>query len=293
MSDKSIIFLINKNAGHGVVLKKLEELIHQKFSPQNKAFKIEYAEYQGHIEKLAQDAAKQDIDTIVVAGGDGSLNGVFKEIKGKNISLGIIPIGSGNGLGRHLNIPFNIEKALDTIINGKTKLIDTATINNIPFISIAGVGFDALIAKLFTQTKIRGFWAYMNLVFKNYFSYQPNIYHISNAENNYKVKAFIISFANSDQFGYNTSIAPQAKIDDGFLDVCILKKPPWYAIPIVGLQLLFNKINHSSYYTTFKSKKLTVEADENMIINIDGEHLCGTTKLTVKLSPKSLKVIIP
>lgn len=292
MSDKSIVFLINKNAGHGVP-KVLEGLIHQKFSTTNINYKIEYAEYQGQLEKVVQAAAKQGVDIIVVAGGDGSVNGVFKEIKDKNISLGIIPIGSGNGLARHLHIPFNIEKSLDTIINGKTKLIDTATINNNPFVSIAGIGFDALIAKFFTQTKTRGFLAYIKLVIKNYFSYQPKKYRINNAENNFELDAFIISFANSDQFGYNTSIAPQAKIDDGFLDVCILKKPPWYAIPVVGLQLLFNKINHSSYYTTFKSKNLTVEADENMIINIDGEHKSGTTKLTVNLSPKSLKVIIP
>ncbi len=292
MSYKSIVFLINKNAGYGVP-QELERLINQRFSQQNNSFKIEYAEFQGQIEKLAQAAVQQKVDTIVVAGGDGSVNGVFKEIKDTNISLGIIPLGSGNGLGRHLNIPFNIEKALDTVIKGKTKLIDTATINNNPFVSIAGVGFDALIAKLFRQTKVRGFWAYIKLVIKNYFSYQPEIYHIHHEDNNIEVKALIISFANSDQFGYNTSIAPQAIIDDGFLDVCILKKPPWYAVPFLGFQLMFNQIKHSPYYTTFKSNELTVESKENMIINIDGEHLSTTTKLAVRLAPKSLRVIIP
>lgn len=290
MSENSILFLVNNKAGNGLP-KKFEARLNSFLNAQNIKYKIAYSEYAGHLRELAKEGIEAGFKSIVVAGGDGSINEVFVPLVNTNIRFGILPFGSGNGLARHLKIPLNLEQALQIIVSGKAKLIDSATINEIPFLSIAGTGFDAFIAKQFPMSKSRGFRTYFKMVLKYYFGYQSIHYKIPSES--YQTDALLISFANSSQFGNNISIAPQASIDDGLIDVCIVQKPPLFALPFMILMLLTGKINKSKYYQSFKSKQLTVECHVNQLINIDGEFKETSNQITVKVVPGSINIIVP
>ncbi|PLX14153.1 MAG: diacylglycerol kinase [Marinilabiliales bacterium] len=208
--------------------------------------------------------------------------------------MGIIPGGSGNGLARHLGIPRNKNKALKLIKSKKVTKIDTASVNGKAFVSIAGVGFDALVAKLFAESTQRGFLSYFRLIAEKYPRYKPKKYTIIIDENTkIQTTALFLSFANSNQFGYNTAIAPNAKLNDGKLDLCIVKKPMLFEIPIIANLLLLKKIHLSPFVNIIPVKNIIVKQSKNRHTNIDGEAVKLGKDLNINIKPLSLNIIIP
>jgi len=246
-----------------------------------------------HASELSRNAVDQNTDIVVAVGGDGTINEVASSLIGSDTALGIIPAGSGNGLAHHLNIPFNIAEAISLINKGSLLNIDTVSVNDKPFLSIAGIGFDALVADKFAGNTTRGMMTYVKIVSAEYRKYRPLNYELSIDGNKNKYKALLISFANSDQFGYNTSIAPEARIDDGFMDVCIVKKIPLYSMPFVLLLLAIRKIHWTSFVQIIKAREVLVHSSDELIVNIDGEPVTMRGPLKISLIPHSLKVIIP
>ena len=169
---KRILFIINPNSvkrNNSRVSKAIELGIdHAKFIV-NKI----YTESAGHAVQISKDAVEGKVDIIVAVGGDGTVNEVASQMINSNAVLGIVPLGSGNGLARHLGISRNIEKAIELINRQNTSVIDTGFINGKVFISIAGVGFDAYIAEKFANGNQRGFFGYFKLIANEYFNYKP------------------------------------------------------------------------------------------------------------------------
>ncbi len=289
---RSIVFIVNRNSAkknHDQVTQGIKSGIDNKLN----TVSIVYTEYAGHAEVISKKAVDDNVDVIVAVGGDGTVNEVATPIVNSDSILGIIPLGSGNGLARHLGIPRNINKAIELIANFDTTTIDTCTVNEKTFVSIAGVGFDAHIAELFAKGNRRGFLGYFHIVANEYFGYKSDTYKLS-FDNNEKVNetALFIAFANSNQFGYNTTIAPNATLKDGFLDVCIVKKPMIFKLPIIANLLLLRKLDKSPSVKIIKAKEIAVERQSEGIVNIDGEAINFKKKLSIKIKPLSLKIII-
>ncbi|PKP53270.1 MAG: hypothetical protein CVT92_05175 [Bacteroidetes bacterium HGW-Bacteroidetes-1] len=290
---KSVLFIVNPIAGNSrkesfpVFVKRV--LDHEQF-----AYKIHFTEYAGHATELARKAVIEKYYLVVAVGGDGTINEVARCLIHSDVALGIIPSGSGNGLARHLSIPLNFEGALEVINKGKMVKIDTVKINKQVFVSIAGVGFDALVAKLFAKDPNRGFFTYLKIVTSRFPNYKPKHYKlILDDEKTIETDALFISLANSNQFGYNTSIAPEAKLNDGLIDVCIVEKPQLIDIPII-INLLFLKMTHRSKFVTIhKVKKVALFREKNRVINLDGEPVKVHKNLQAEVIPLSLNVLIP
>jgi len=165
-------------------------------------------------------------------------------------------------------------------------------VNNNFFLGIAGIGFDALIAKKFASSKKRGFWSYVKLVLKEFFRYEPINFELIVDGVQISKKAFLISFAKSTQYGNDFKIAPNAKLDDGYLQIAILKYPPPYAILDVVMKLKKGFIAKSKYYETIRCKEVTVKKS-NILAHLDGEPYHFENEIELKIFPKSLKVIMP
>lgn len=190
-------------------------------------YSISWTEYGGHAKELAREAIASGVDVIVAVGGDGTINEIGTAMLGAEQTFAIVPCGSGNGLARHLHIPLKAEKVITEVINkGVKSKIDTASINGVPFISIGGVGFDAIIADYFAKDPNRGLKTYVKLVTERYFKFQPEKYHlILDDDTEIDCEPLFISFANSNQFGNNAVVSPHASLNDGLLDVCVFKNP--------------------------------------------------------------------
>lgn len=293
MANKSILFIVNPVSG-SKRLANISEIINKQIVVSNYTVRIVYTESAGHASILSKEAVEKGVDIIVAVGGDGTVNEIASQMIGSESILGIIPGGSGNGLARHLGIPLSAEKAVRLIFEGNVSKIDTGTVNNKAFISIAGVGFDALVAKLFSENTKRGFLTYLSLIARQFSKYREKKYVIGiDKQEPFTTRAFFISFANSNQFGYNTTISPNAMLNDGLLDVCLVKKPKIIDLPLILNLLMLKKIDQSPLVEIKRAKKITVKRSKNRFVNIDGEACKLKKNLVVAINPLSLNVIIP
>lgn len=286
---KKIAFVINPNAG----VKKKLDIIH--FIKKNSS-QIHDSEFIIWHDKYDFESVKQKIksggyDIVVACGGDGTVNQVASVIAHSEMALGILPLGSGNGLARSNGIPMDLIKALKVIERGSYKQIDGAKINDSPFFCTAGIGFDAHIAHEFAMSTKRGFATYFNKTVKSFFAYKPNYYTICIDGKKIETKAFLVTVANSGQWGNDVYIAPKAQLNDGWLNISILKPFSTSSLPLIGIKLFLKKIDTSSKVISDKGKKIEIEFDGELPVHFDGEPMLVKSKLIVHIMPLALRIV--
>ncbi|MEZ5198517.1 MAG: diacylglycerol kinase family lipid kinase [Bacteroidales bacterium] len=292
MERKKLVFIVNPASG---VHKKnnITAIIEESIDRSKFDYSIERTTGPGHATEISRAQVEAGVDIVVAVGGDGSVNEAAKGLVHSQAVLGIIPAGSGNGLANFLKIPTNYRKAIEVINQQNVAKIDTGSINEKLFVSIAGIGFDGLVARKFAESKRRGFLSYLRIVTEEYPNYKPKKYKITYDNNEINTRAMFIAFANSDQFGYGTAIAPNARIDDGLLDVCIAAKPPIIDFPVLASLLYWRKIDKSKHLELFKASEIIVKSKKKRWVNIDGESMKHGKKLFIKVHPNSLNIIVP
>jgi diacylglycerol kinase (ATP) len=289
---KKILFIINPISG-GRNKKKIPGLIELHLNKNLFEHRISFTEKVEHGFMLAKAAIKDGYDIIVAVGGDGTVNEVAKAIINSDIILGIIPYGSGNGLARSLKIPLNTVQAIRTINNFTVDKIDSASFNNHFFFNVAGSGFDAHISQSFASNKIRGLLGYIKTTFKELRNYVPQVYKLNLDGEMYVRKAFIVSIANSSQYGNGAYIAPRADVKDGWLDVVIVKPVAWYRIPFAASKMFTNTVESSRYVEMFKAKKIYIEREFEAAVHLDGEPRMEQKNISIEIIPLSVNVIVP
>ena len=291
---KRLLFLVNPVSGVNQEKKaSLSDQVAEVLDAGQYDWEVVVSEAPGQLYELSRAAAENGTDVVIAVGGDGTVNQIARGIFGSKTILGLVPAGSGNGLAHHLGIPTDVAKSLALINKMKVKDIDTAQMNDRLFISIAGIGFDALVARKFADAERRGFLSYLKIVTTEYANYRPRKYKMIIDGKSVERQALFVSFANTNQFGYNTIIAPDAKIDDGLIDVCIVKKVPLTQAPQVMGLLLTKKIGTSDYVEIIKAREVKLKRNKNRVVNIDGEPVKLNRELSIKVNPLSLKVIVP
>ncbi len=293
MKEK-ILFIVNPISGHHDK-SKFPSIVEKLIDKDKYDYTITLTEYGGHAVELTKQAIENQYDIIVAVGGDGTINEVATTMIGASQTFAIVPYGSGNGLARHLHLPLKPDKVITEVINkGVKSKIDTAAMNGVPYISLAGVGFDAIIADFFAQDPHRGIKTYVKLVTKEYLHFQPKKYHlILDGKEEIDCEPFFISFANSNQFGSNAVVSPTASLNDGLLDVCIFKKPNMLQVPYVATRLLTKKIDRTHFVDIHKAQKIQVIRENDEIANIDGEAVMMPKDITVEINPLSLNILLP
>lgn len=287
-----IVFIVNPVSGTGRQ-KRIGGVIEKYLDRSKYSFTIHFTDSRGHATILARQAVAGGAKVVVAVGGDGTVNEVGRGVVGSNAAMAIIPTGSGNGLARHLKLPMNFRKAIGIINRGYTRTIDTATLNGAFFVNVAGVGFDALVARKFAEAERRGFLSYFSISTSAYSRYQPKKYFITIDGRQYKRRALMISFANSSQFGNNTTIAPKASLDDGLIDVCILKKLPFWKITLLSPLIFTKKFDRTPYLEIIQGKEITVQRKKGKYVHLDGDHGKEEKTFSVNVVPLSLHVVVP
>lgn len=293
MKEK-ILFIVNPISGHHDK-SKFPKIVDELIDKDKYDYTITLTEYAGHAVELTKQAIDNQYDIIVAVGGDGTINEVATTMIGASQTFAIVPYGSGNGLARHLHLPLKPKKVITEVINkGVKSKIDTATLNGVPYISIAGVGFDAIIADYFARDPKRGIKTYVKLVTEKYFKFKPEKYHlILDDKEEIDCEPLFISFANSNQFGSNAVVSPTASLNDGLLDVCIFKKPNFIQVPWIAERLLTQKIDRTHVVDIHKASKIKVIREKEDIANIDGEAKMTSKDIEVTINPLSLNILLP
>jgi len=280
-----IFFIINIKSGSKSTSSKAQ-LIQKLNKIENSS--LHFTEYSGHGGELAKLAISQQASKIIVVGGDGTINEVASELIHTKIPIGIIPIGSGNGLARHLNIPMDFKSALNIALHGENKVIDSLTWNSKPFFCTAGIGFDAYVAEEFSKTQHRGFWNYIKSTLRSSLTYVPIQIEINNQIEN----VFSLSIANANQFGNNAYISPLSNIQDALFEV--VKVSPLHIIEKAQLGIrLFLKTIQTHPKVAIKSLEIfEFSIKKGICYHIDGESLISDESLVkINIIPKSLVVV--
>ncbi len=288
---KRVLFLINPISGIGKQ-KTIEKYIDLELDKNRINVDISYTQYKAHARELAADAVGK-YDAVVAVGGDGTVNEVASRLVGTDTALAIIPTGSGNGLARFLKIPLRLSKAIQSLNDFKIRKIDTLKVNQYCCVNVAGIGFDAHISHHFEGKKIRGLLGYLQLIAGEFAAYKPDYYQLNIDGHIYKRRAFLVSFANSSQYGNNIHIAPNAKIDDGLIDVSIINEFPKIETPVMLLSLLDKSIHKHDKDEVILAKDIVINHSSGILAHIDGEPVDLGNEARVKILPLSLNVVVP
>lgn len=288
---KRVVFIVNPRS-HEIKGLDINKIIEANLDSNQFQYKIVYTQCAQHATELAQEALINSADIIAAVGGDGTVNEVGRALVNSEAILAIIPVGSGNGLARHLGIPVGLTKALKALNHGSPVIIDTAKMNEKTFLGVAGIGFDAHVAHKFALFGRRGFFSYCRVALKEFSLYPSQSYFITIDGKQITRKAFILTFANSSQYGNNFIITPKARVSDGYLDLVIVDDIPIHSIPQFLYRFGHGTLNRSHHFETRQFKEITIQHPD-MQAHIDGEPVLFKGEIKVTIQPKSLKVLVP
>lgn len=258
--------------------------------PDNLRFKYIFWDLPERKNEIIKEIETSNAEVLVAVGGDGTINLLAEIALKKNKALGIIPAGSGNGLARHLKIPLDSKKALGLLLNAKVKEMDMASVNGIHFLCTAGVGFDAVIGKEFAKRDTTGIWGYIKKVLDQAFTYKAQKYSLNYEKNSIEREAFMITFANASQYGNNAFIAPSASVQDGKLNICIMRPFPLImALPIV-FRLFTRSLDKSKYLETLSLSEIQINRKPGPV-HLDGDPHEMNGMLDVRVIPEKIKVL--
>lgn len=284
------LFIINPKSGKKLGL-GLKNII-KKYFPDDE---IVFTEYKGHAKKLAAQAVLNNTEQVIVAGGDGTVNEAVQSLAKTNTALGIIALGSGNGLARELGCCLGIlEQRVSSLKDFKIKTYDLGIANGEYFINLAGVGIEADIAAKFDSLGAegkRGKWPYFKIGAKSLFTYKAPLLKVKADGKEYELKNLSLVFANGRQYGSGFFIAPKAAFDDGFLDMTAVKQTNIFKL-LLGLpSFFFPSCKIVSVADTYKIKSAEVYMPGSFSYHIDGEPKQGQDKLTIEICAKAIKVL--
>ena len=292
---KNIAFIINPISGSKETQnakRKLPKLIMQTLDSEQWLPNIAFTEYAGHATELARQYTRMGFDAVVAVGGDGTVNEVARGVRDSQTAMGILPMGSGNGFARHLNIPIRVNKAIEMLNHSEPIRVDYGLANGKLFVSTCGTGFDALIADHFAGSSKRGFATYLQNILKDVFSYTPQNYHIVGDGLDVTHKAFLITFANANQWGYEALIAPKASIQDGKMDIMLMSSHAILGSASLALRLFAGSIDDSHFMDTLRAKEVTLERESAAPFHIDGDPVDMEKDIHIRIVEDGLRVLV-
>lgn len=298
--SRHIIYIINPVAGTRSK-KDLQELIQTKTTAKNIPFKVFPSVASGDYSYLRSIIMEEKITDVVIAGGDGTVSQVVSSLMDADVNFGILPCGSGNGLAYTAKISKQPARALETIFTGKPSAVDGFMINDQFACMLCGLGFDAKVAHDFALQPKRGLPTYVKQVVKNFFSAKPYSFELKIGPAKMLTDAYFISIANSNQFGNNFTIAPQASLSDGLLDIVIVTNQSKLSVLLQTLKQIRGKnkletdiiAKNKKGVIYFQTDKLQIKNLSLAPLHIDGDPAETPLAIKIEIMKKCFRLIQP
>lgn len=246
------------------------------------------------IRNLKRKIKNFEPDLVIAGGGDGTINLTAKCMLSTKIPMGILPLGSANGLATELEIPSNIEDAYEIAIKGQPTPIDVLEVNN-KYLSLhlSDIGFNANLVKRFEAEEQRGKFGYAKQFFKEYMVSNSDRFYFSFNGNEFSRRAVMVVFANATKYGTGAIINPNGKLSDGKFEVCIIKPYPWYAIFGMAYSFFFGNLDKSRYVKILSTDKINVRVKKAQTIQVDGEIIGSHKSIKARVIDEKIYVVKP
>jgi diacylglycerol kinase (ATP) len=251
-------------------------------------------ERHGHARELATVAVGQGARLVIAWGGDGTINEVASALAFGEVPLGIIAAGSGNGLATELGVDRRPELALAKSIAAVPAVMDVGEMNGRLFVNVAGVGIDAHVAWQFNAAHNvgRGLTGYLRIGARALFSYAPASYTITTSEGRVGVRAVLVVVANGAQYGNGARIAPDARVDDGQLDLVVVEERSRLRTLCQTPRLFSGSMARVPGCSIRRVREATIECTDPMVFHVDGEPIQGGTTLAARVHPGALRICV-
>lgn len=283
--------ILNPVAGRGRAL-KLMPRIEAFFRSQELAHKLHLTTERGDATKAAREATSAGCRTVVAVGGDGTVNEVVNGLVGSRAALGIIPCGVGNDFARTLSLPKKWKAACQCIAQGKSRVVDVGIVNGRYFVNATGAGFDAAVANEVACSRklIGGIWPYLFAVFRMLVRFKRGKIEFVFDDSIISTRAWLVAVTNGSTYGGGMKICPQAKIDDGFLDFCVIGDVSlWRVLYYLPLVIIGKHLGLPKIYSGKASKISLITPDYHF--HMEGEVLTNS-RLEISLQPQALRVVV-
>ncbi len=287
------LFVINPIAG-GLDKNQYVSDLKARFTQKGAAFDVIETTGDNDQEKILKYMATCKPDVVVAVGGDGTCNLVAELIQQKDVAMGIVPLGSANGLATELSIPTNTNEATDLLFAGKEIHIDAILINKKHLcLHLSDIGLNARVVKRFEREKSRGMWGYFKQYISEIFRMDPKKFKFDLNGNQFRRKAHMVVIANASKYGTGAIVNPIGKINDGKFEVCIIKPFPLWSIFSISIALFRGTLKTSRYVKILSCKKIKVYNKYRETVQVDGEVIGEPAVVNAKILHNILKVIVP
>ncbi len=287
-------FVVNPTSGAGHAGKTWPHIA-EKLDRSGQQYKVYFTSYSGDGTTLAAKAVKEGAELVVAVGGDGTLCEVVNGIDPDQTVFAVIPLGTGNGFRRSCALPGQWQAVLQGLSSWKPRRIDLGLINGTYFLNVAGIGFDAAVAEMASKKykAIKGYTAYVLAFFDELTHFDHFCTRIDCAEWEIEQKnTLLVLVANGSYYGGGFSIAPQADIDDGKLDLIIIRRLTNPETTLLAFQAMVGRhLDHAAVITT-RTDYFKIEADHQVPVQIDGE-VTGKLPVEISIKPGALKILAP
>ena len=245
------------------------------------------------LDSIIDAAADRGVEVVYAVGGDGTVHEIAKRVMRRNLILGILPTGSGNGFARHLGLASATRQSLASCQNGSVITVDTAEVNGMPFFGVLGIGLDAEIARRFASSHVRGMRTYVKEGLRAFRAYGPEDYELTIDGVTGRKRALLIAIANSSQYGNNARIAPIASLQDGLLNIVTVRDTSLFFAPLLLARLFNGSLHRSSLVSFATGREIIIRRANSGAAHLDGEPMDLPAELRVKIVPRSLRVLVP
>lgn len=242
----------------------------------------------------AQAAVDAGATRILAAGGDGTINCIARVLAGTPVQLGVIPLGTANVMALELGIPIDPVLALRIALHGEVRAVDIGRANERLFVLNAGLGFDAqVVTELVPRWKqLFGTMAYVATGLQVLTSFPRVTFHLVLPECDVRVPAWLLVVGNAGYYAYQISLAPEARMDDGLLDLCLFAETSVLdRITEISATLLGQQTHHP-LVSYIRVRTVRILADPPVPLQLDGDP-AGTTPVDISIWPRALHVVAP
>ena len=291
---RKIMFIINPVAGHGKTIEMLP-IIKNKMSAVSEYidYEVQVSKNVGDISEIVRYNFEAGISEFVAVGGDGSLSEMINGFKFpcENIpSIAILPLGSGNDFVKNTIEKKEIDSIFDAIIQNKKSLIDVGKVNDFNFINVCSFGIDGPIIKDTDKLKkiLPGQLSYLTSTLKGGITFKPSQVEVKVDDTFYTGKMILIAIGNGKYFGGGMNICPDAKYDDGLLEVCLVNNVSKLKFMRKISKIYSGQLNEIEEVSYIKGKEILIEVKgKQYLINADG-NLLGQTPAQISIMEKAV-----
>ena len=294
-SLRRVRVLVNPKSGLGFSFDSFWGIVEEQFGPFGADVSYQFSRDVADGRRKAESAVRDGVDALIVVGGDGMVNSIGSALVGTPVALGVVPTGSGNGFARHFGIPLDLPGAVRALARSRRRAIDVGAANGRPFFVTCSLAWDAAIVRGFEAFPFRGIVPYVFAAASELIAYEPQPFEVALDGEPAQVFAdpVIFTLANLTQYGGGAQIAPQARSDDGQMEMVVVLRQD-LPLVLVNVARLFNgTLDRLPQVLTRRFRTLTVRRRRATPIQLDGELVEAGAEVEIRLLPQTLSVLVP